>query len=342
MSGKKKVWKVYFRGNFWGRSGRQHAGEELVLEKQFSWGEENWYIPTAYLCGEGIVLDFCIAVAPERVRSFLQKWLAEGREEPHLNAEEREQMEQENPLQIDFRANLRRNGKLMRETQSCAVVWIPEGCLPEETAAERVAEELVEHYELDRTQGWVFHRVSFPWDTRKRPELQRVELNLEREPIRLQGPHFHSPGNGKPIVFRHPLTGTEYSLTVLSNESEKLCLPQAASERMEFPEYHTVVRYRLEPELSAQKFSLIDCRPADSPREIRMRERNERGGGTAEATAIALIGGADGPTAVFLAEPKCAQEHTAYSSLRFEPVDEVEWRIEFREKRMEDISVPLI
>lgn len=54
-----------------------------------------------------------------------------------------------------------------------------------------------------------------------------------------------------------------------------------------------------------------------------------------------MIGGADGPTAVFVGAhtPKL---HAACSSLHFEPVGEVEWRTVFSEKQMEDLDVCLI
>lgn len=57
--------------------------------------------------------------------------------------------------------------------------------------------------------------------------------------------------------------------------------------------------------------------------------------------AIGVIGGADGPTAVFVGAhtPKL---HAACSSLHFEPVEDVEWRAVFSEKLMEDKEVCLI
>ena len=61
-----------------------------------------------------------------------------------------------------------------------------------------------------------------------------------------------------------------------------------------------------------------------------------------EAGSIAIIGGADGPTSVIMGQ-SAPKLHAACSSLRFEPiVDDVEWRVVFSEKLMDDVDVDLI
>ena len=65
-----------------------------------------------------------------------------------------------------------------------------------------------------------------------------------------------------------------------------------------------------------------------------------------ESVCIGIIGGADGPTAVFVTtkeKGKAADEvRTAYSSLRYEPAKTVTWRICFMERPKEDITVTLL
>ena len=63
--------------------------------------------------------------------------------------------------------------------------------------------------------------------------------------------------------------------------------------------------------------------------------------GQSHAAAIGVIGGADGPTAMVMGS-STPKRHAACSSLRFEAVEEVEWRAVFSEKRMEDLDVRLI
>ncbi len=62
----------------------------------------------------------------------------------------------------------------------------------------------------------------------------------------------------------------------------------------------------------------------------------------AEAVSIGIIGGADGPTMVLVSEQPAAKLHAACSSLHFAPVDQVEWRMVFRVKRMNGCTVDVI
>ena len=56
---------------------------------------------------------------------------------------------------------------------------------------------------------------------------------------------------------------------------------------------------------------------------------------------VGIVGGADGPTAIFVGAPT-PKLHAVCSSLHFEPVGEVEWRAVFSEKLMDDLDVCLI
>ena len=60
-----------------------------------------------------------------------------------------------------------------------------------------------------------------------------------------------------------------------------------------------------------------------------------------DLAVIGVIRGADGPAAI-IAGQSAPKFHAACSSLHFEPVDEVEWRVIFSEKLMPDIDVELI
>ena len=54
-------WKVYFDGDFWGHRGKDRAGKEIKLDKQFDWAGYHWVIPAAYSCSKGLVVDFLYA-----------------------------------------------------------------------------------------------------------------------------------------------------------------------------------------------------------------------------------------------------------------------------------------
>ena len=61
-----------------------------------------------------------------------------------------------------------------------------------------------------------------------------------------------------------------------------------------------------------------------------------------DACAIAIIGGADGPTEIFVSAGQDLEQHRALSALRFEHADDIEWKVVFHEKLMEDIEVELL
>ena len=57
------VWKVTFEGGFWSTKGR--TGKPISFDKTFSWAGDEWLVPAAYVCREGIVLG---AQEEKRVR----------------------------------------------------------------------------------------------------------------------------------------------------------------------------------------------------------------------------------------------------------------------------------
>ena len=82
-----------------------------------------------------------------------------------------------------------------------------------------------------------------------------------------------------------------------------------------------------------------DVKQSDQPR----RKTQSVGKGGTMAASIAIIGGADGPTSVFLLHnPASAKPHGACSGLRFEPVQDVEWKAVFSEKLCEDLEIKII
>ena len=81
-----------------------------------------------------------------------------------------------------------------------------------------------------------------------------------------------------------------------------------------------------------------DCSDGDKPRRKKASTTEEH---SVLAAAIGVIGGVDGPTAVFMGA-RAPKLHAACSSLHFEAVEEVEWRAVFREKLMDDIDVVLV
>ena len=61
-----------------------------------------------------------------------------------------------------------------------------------------------------------------------------------------------------------------------------------------------------------------------------------------QSASIGIIGGADGPTAIVVGEAAQGKLHTACSSLHFEIVDHIDWRVGFRETPWEAGTFALI
>ena len=333
-------WAVYYDHGFWNRNAKGKPGEEIAINKTFSWGDEIWHIPAVYSCSKGLVVDFCIEIQPEKEKAFIDKWYPVLAKDENISDELREQIEQENPIDVNFRTHLKVNGKPVIAKHGNSVQWIPECCLPDGVRNENESKEIIRHYGLDETKVWSFYRWSFPWSSKRKPEIETISLKLERAPVTIQGVHFKNPSVGDVISFVHPISDAEHKLTVLAYEKQEFPHHGFQHEEYEFPTLHTAMTYTLEPELPGRNFGVRDCLHNEQPKH---KPRNQfEPQANYDACAIAIIGGADGPTAVFVSGGQNSEQHRALSALRFEHADDIEWKIVFREKLMEDIEVELL
>lgn len=328
-------WKVTYDGGFWNQTGR--AGTEIPIGKTFQWGDETWYLPAVYTCGKGLVADLCMEAAPEDVTAYLEKWNLRREGEQDFTEEEQERMEQCNPLNAGVCLQAELNGKPLRNEHGCGVIWLPMSCRSEGAQPQPEEKRFLEHYGLDPDRAWAIHRFSLAWATQRKPELRKLRLHLEREPVSIPGIHFLSPRPGDRIAFRHPLTGAAHTLTVQEYEAQTLGEANFPDDGMEHPTHFTAMTYTLSPDLPGRELSIRDCAEGDRPR----RKETSRGG-FSPAVSIGIIGGADGPTMVLVSEQPAAKLHAACSSLHFAPVDQVEWRMVFRVKRMNGCTVDVI
>ena len=171
-------------------------------------------------------------------------------------------------------------------------------------------------------------------------------MTITQRPVSLSGARFKTPGDGKTVKVQHPLSGKLYTLTIENLQHEEADVRSVQRMGLEFPTKYTQMEYRIEPELASRQCRIMDCKQSDEPRPMKIT----RAEGPAEvringeAVAIGISGGADGPTAVFMSSltSKTSQLRMASSSMRFEHVDEVEWRMVFLEKLHENITVQVI
>ena len=328
-------WKVVYEGGFWTQKGR--GGKEILVNKRFIWGEETWHIPAVYLCGKGLVIDFCIEVEPERVRQFMEKWNLLNESEDELTETQREQAFSENPLTIRFHAAADVNGTQIRQRHGSAVTWIPASCLPEDLRSEEEARRVLEHYGCDLTRGWSIHRISLPWADKRPRDITSLRLTLEREMADVFGAVFDAPAAGRSVTVTNPITGQEHVLTVREREAHEMDQNLFPDNDMEYPTHCVGLTYTIFPEL--QDFYLRDCDKGDG---IRVKHPNHNG--PVVSGAVGLIGmiKSDGEHTYFHPDGTRAKARAFCSSLHFEPVPELKLRIVFREKRVPDMEVQVI
>ena len=335
-------WKVYFEGNFWWHQGKDHAGKEIPIGKQFEWAGHHWLIPAAYSCSKGLVIDFCMRVEADEIRAFMKKWNLTQENDALENFTREQQMELEldNPLCLHFNPRLDLNDHELRASHGCAVTYNP--CLPDGMGIDLEAKWAVEHYGLDTSYGWVVCRDAFPWVSKRRPEIRTLSLTMDQQLVSIPGPHFTVKAPGDSFSFVHPVSRVVYTLTVQELEQQTLPKNSFGSGRWFYPTHFTAMSYTLSPEAS-ERITVSDCDDSDKPLEIMPDHDSFAPSASSNAACIGIIGGADGPTAVVFGASSQGKPCATCSALHFEPVQhDIEWRITFHEKTFDDYTVALI
>lgn len=331
----KSNWEVYFGGSFWGHSGSGHAGTERSVGSHFYWDREEWIIPSIYSCSDGLVIDFIKKISIDSIRHFTDKWhLTSGSSDEDFSDEQLLSIQLDNPLVIGIGPEIILNGETLPCSNSCSICWNP--LLPENKGDKIHA--VIEHYHLDPSFGWAVCRSSFPW---RNGDLQICSLSvqIQPEPQEIPGPRFHVNASGSQFSFIYSPTGTRHTLTVQEYTVEQIPKELYNDTNREFPSCVTIMGYTLHPALPPHCLTLSDCAGSDKPRIIHAKPLKD----PESYTESDIIGGADGPTAIFLSKPD-ASKHILYaaSSAHFEPVMDVEWRMTFHEQLKSDICVDLI
>ncbi len=333
------AWEVYFDGNFWGHESGQRPGKEISLNTHFDWAGHHWVIPAVYSCAKGMVIDFCMRVEPDDIRAFMKKWNLDTEAETYQELTQEEQMmiDLDNPQRLDFNASLQLNGKVLRTTHGCGTAYNP--CFPDGCPAELEAKWAVDHYGLDAAFGWVIWRSCYPWATKNKPTIKTLSVTMMQQKVSIPGPHFriHVPGE----TFSFEYQGTDYTLTVEEYEAQTLDTSHMV-QTMEYPTHHLVMSYTIAPELPNSMMTIADCTEGDRPRQKPREHNGFEATAVHDAAVIGIIGGADGPTAIVYGQARQSKLRVACSSLHFDPVDDVEWRMVFHEKQYEDATVEIV
>ena len=329
-------WEVYFEGGFWGCCNRTRPGKELVIQKEFKWARHHWMIPSAYVCGKGLVVDFCMMVEPSDIRAFMEKWdlSLENEASWEFSEDERMRLELDNPMHLDFDSVLWLNGRELNQRSGCGISYNP--CLPPETV-DYESKLALDHYGLDTNFGWMIWRYSYPWATKRPSKLRRLAVSMIQEKVPIPGPHFmvSRPGD----TFRFSYRGQKHTLMVREYEAKTADMSSIAEAGTEYPEHYVAMTYTVTPELPDGIMTLADCDDGDRPRQAPCAPDQPKV--SSSAVVIGIIRGADGPASAFAGE-KQGKLRAACSSLHFAPVEDVEWRIIFHEKQFEDMTLELI
>lgn len=313
-------WQVRF--SLHSKSKREKAGEELKINKSFSWAEYEWTVPSAYICSKGIVLDIFAKADKEKTEAFLFRTT--------YAVVQRGDDQNEDPFAFDYDPCVIVNGKKLHCQMGTGDCWA-DGY--ESFSSAEMKEKLC-HYGLDLDEYWIWRRVSFPWETSSKPKVKSIDLTLSQCPKSAKGSIFASPSVGEKITFTHPITGRSHTLTIEGYEKETINIP-LQNDGYEMPSNMTAMQYSILPDMPTSRFSISDTRNNDMPRKTDKKKTD------AIASAIGIIGGADGPTAVFVSSPQNGR-YTALSALTFEPQETVTWQMIFREKTIEDITEKLL
>lgn len=172
--------------------------------------------------------------------------------------------------------------------------------------------------------------MSIPWRGRKPKKSDSLTLQLRAEKIPVPGAHFKANRPGDKTEFINPVTGKKHTLTVTAVEQQKFSKLRHIGEKE--PPLCTIINYDISPEIPRDEISVNDRSKPEKPRGI-LAPRGKA------ASAIGIIGGADGPTVI---TSEYESGHTACSSLYYEPEYEPDWCMVFYNKPKEDIEIELI
>lgn len=339
--------KVYYGTNFWGssraaeRKAAKEVGEtakkyelleKVTLNQEFIWGDISGFIPAIYVGSEGMAVDLCIRVSNEAYQTFYDKW--KPRLENGLSKTEREQIEAENPMNINFALGASVNGEKLQNDFGCGTCYSKIAI--DEYRKGGVEEQLIREYECDESSSWCFKRQMWKW--KEQPEqIHNLELEFIAEQKAYPGTQIEVDleSKGKKYDILHPLNDKHYELqisNIVQQEISKEVL-EGLKERhdWEYPNQYLIISYAMEPDISQNNFHLKDATEGDSPRNMCAHENG--------AVSV-IVGNVDGPTSIFIAgKRKDKQEMIAVSAMHFEPVAHVSLNAVFMEKEREDMRL---
>lgn len=343
-------WKVLFDINFWGSADEKvqayEVGDEIAyplctvehsVNQTVLWYGETWKILSCYTCQKGMVIDYCKQIDPKELAAFVEKFKAAGLEE-NFDEELFEKLQLENPTAPHLNAEVYRGDVQLKSKGSSSIVYAPRSVYGEEEAeSDPITLECMEHYGLDVNNAFCISRANYFWDEGHEEDLSGLSVTFQEQEVSVPGEHFTLTGEKQDIFLTHSVSGEKFTLHIEGIEKQEISEEHFSrlDEEMLYPTHFEAISYCMEPELPRGSYYLKACVDGDSP----VRKANH---GKA-AAAIAIIGGASGPTSVFVTGHNKSERHleSVCSPLFFEPTPVREWYICYRMKRRDDLTVSL-
>lgn len=268
----------------------------------FNWGGEE-----ARVLGYGVVDGWFIAdVAFHWSRERVDRMLAEESREAY-----------------ELSAGLSPAQGQMKEGEGCGLSYFP-GYMNTDWEWEVLlrAGQTILHYRLEASRCWEIHRAGFRWEE---DFSGPVTLTITHDPYWKEAARFTVSEPGQVFTLPHP-DGGELTLHVTAFEPEDIG-EQLPGARGEGPGKLREMHYTLTPDPGRNRVVLRDTAPGD---------RWKR---PASDSTIGVIGGADGPTAIFVGVR--GKGYGAASSLHYEAPESVTWSYQFQYQDPEKVEILL-
>lgn len=181
--------RVYFDRNFLERGKGKTPGKKISVGETFTWAGSEWTIPAIYRFPEGIAADFCVRIPLDKVKAYLGKWYMDRRIS-ELSEEELEEMQTDNPFDMNFHVKGYLDGEELESMGMCMVGWHPLR-LDGESVPE-MSEMLMDAYGCSRDSGWNFIRAFFRY---RNGVCGKMECTPESVLFRLEKNPVFYPGN---------------------------------------------------------------------------------------------------------------------------------------------------
>ena len=318
-------WGVSFDGGFWNNGG--NIGIEVSINHPFTWGDEKWDVTAAYICDEGLVVDYSVEINLDRLNTFLDKWNSKKDSYENLSRVEQERLENEQPMNFGFRSKLTCNGSMLETCSGSSICWVPSSCHVDEYMQDIETKRFMKHYNLDENKAWVLWRCSYRWN-QKEDQLKSLEISFERDKKRYAVSLIGNLERGATADIENPITGEKHTITALEISNETYDESIFNNPSMEYPTHFKAMAFSIEPDIDGLSFVIQDATEGDSPR---LKEQSPDG---PVAMAVSIIGGARGLTGINKKNVK-----SACSSMHFDDVFEVNWMPIFFIKELENVVV---